>query len=101
MGLTDTAVPLVAAMLPGVITPDPPLNTPVKLELDPDSMVAGLAAKLEIDGDVPVDEPLPEPHPARLNMATPAISATANDRKFRFTIALATSPTEFWRLSDG
>ena len=46
MGLTLTAVPLVTAMLPGVITPVPLANTPVRLVLDPEAIVAGLAIKL-------------------------------------------------------
>ena len=82
VGLTCTAVPLVAGMLPGVITPEPPLNTPVKLELAPASIVAGLAAKLVIDGGGLVVEP-PVPHLAKLKMARGAISATATDVKFR------------------
>ena len=45
-----TAAPLVAAMLPGVITPVPPVKTPVRVALDPVVMVAGDAAKLVIDG---------------------------------------------------
>ena len=49
-GVTLTATPLVAAMLPGVITPVPPLNTPVRLEFDPASMVAGLLVKLLMVG---------------------------------------------------
>jgi hypothetical protein len=84
VGLTLTAVPLVAEMLPGVITPVPPLNTPVKLELDPFSIVVGLAAKLVIVGGGVVVEPLPEPHPAKPRMAPLATSATTRDRRFRF-----------------
>ena len=48
VGVTVTAVPLVAERLPGVITPVPPANTAVNMELDPASIVAGFAAKLEI-----------------------------------------------------
>jgi hypothetical protein len=47
-GLTLTAVPLVAGRLPGVITPAPPVNTPVRLELAPALIDAGLAPKLVI-----------------------------------------------------
>jgi hypothetical protein len=86
LGLTVTAVPLVAAMFPGVITPVPPLNTPVKLELDPASIVVGFAAKLVIEGGmVVVVEPL-LPQPVNSKTATPAMSAAT--KKFRFTIDL-------------
>ena len=87
VGLTLTGVPLVIAVIPGVITPEPPLNTAVKLALDPDSIVAGLAAKLVIDGGAVFVEPPPEPQPTRLQMATPAITATTTEGKLRFTIA--------------
>ena len=50
VGVTVNAVPLVAAMLPGVITAVPPENTPVRVALDPVVIVAGEAAKLVIDG---------------------------------------------------
>ena len=50
VGLTVTAVPVVAAILPGVITPVPLANTPVSVALWPAVMVAGLATKLVIVG---------------------------------------------------
>jgi hypothetical protein len=50
VGLTLTAVPLVTETLPGVMTPVPFEKTAVRLELVPDEMVAGLAAKLVITG---------------------------------------------------
>jgi hypothetical protein len=50
VGLTETGVPLVIEMLPGVITPVPPVNTADRLELPPTVMVAGLAVKLVIEG---------------------------------------------------
>jgi hypothetical protein len=50
VGLTETAVPLVTAMLPGVTMPVPPVNTAVRLELEPAAIVAGLAVKLVITG---------------------------------------------------
>jgi hypothetical protein len=76
-GLTLTAVPLVAARLPGVITPVPLENTPVRLELPPTATVAGLATKLVIvgaggGGGVEFPEP---PHPATKPRHT--LSATA------------------------
>ena len=48
MGLTLTAEPLVAVMLPGVITPVPPVKTAVKLLLAPEAIDVGLAVKLVI-----------------------------------------------------
>jgi hypothetical protein len=50
VGLTLTAVPLVAGRLPGVITPVPPAKTAVRLELPPAVIVAGAATKLVIVG---------------------------------------------------
>ena len=50
MGLTDTPTPVVAARLPGVITPVPFANTPVSIALPPDEIVVGLATKLVIVG---------------------------------------------------
>jgi hypothetical protein len=50
VGETLTVVPLVTVMLPGVITPVPLKNTPVRLADPPALTVAGLAAKLDIDG---------------------------------------------------
>ena len=48
-GLTLTAVPLVAARFPGVITPTPLAKTAVRLELPPAAIVAGVATKLVIE----------------------------------------------------
>ena len=94
VGLTLTGVPLVAAMLPGVITPGPPLNAGIKLELDPASMVEGLPAKPLISGGGPVlVVELPLPQPAKSKTATVAISATITDAAFRFMTA-SICPTE-------
>ena len=100
VGLTLTGVPLVAAMLPGVITPGPPLNAGIKLELDPASMVEGLPAKPLISwgGPVLVVE-LPLPQPAKSKTATVAISATITDAVFRFMTA-SICPTEL-EVMDG
>ena len=82
VGLTLTGVPLVTAMLPGAITPEPPLNTAVKLELAPYAIVAGLAVKLVIDGGGVVSvEPAPVPQPAKLQMAATAITAATTGGK--------------------
>jgi hypothetical protein len=50
VGLTVTAVPLMAVRLPGVIIPVPPVKVAVRLLLVPLAMVAGLATKLVITG---------------------------------------------------
>ena len=50
VGLTLTAVPLVTARLPGVITPVPLAKTAVRLELPPAVIAAGFATKLVIVG---------------------------------------------------
>lgn len=44
--MTVTGVPLVAGILPGVMTPVPLEKTPVRLELEPAVIVVGLAVKL-------------------------------------------------------
>jgi hypothetical protein len=75
-------------MFPGVITPVPPLNTAVKLELVPEEIEVALAAKLVIVGVVPPPPPpvftLPPPQPARLNKAIPAHTIPACDMTNRF-----------------
>ena len=47
-GVTLTAFPLVTERLPGIITPVPPLNTPVRFTGLPAVTVWGLAVKLVI-----------------------------------------------------
>ena len=54
VGLTLTAVPLVTGILPGVISPVPPAKTAVRLELLPEVIPSGLAAKLVITEPVTV-----------------------------------------------
>ena len=56
VGDTLTAVPLVTAIFPGVITPVPPVKVASRLELPPDVIVAGVAVKLVmVGGGVEVD----------------------------------------------
>ena len=50
-GATGTGTPLLAARLPGVMTPVPLEKTPVRLDVDPAVIEEGLAVKLEIDGE--------------------------------------------------
>jgi hypothetical protein len=50
IGLTVTAVPLVAGIFPGVMTPVPPVKTAVRLLLVPDVIEVGLAVKLVMEG---------------------------------------------------
>jgi len=64
VGLTLTPTPLVAGRLPGVMTPVPFAKTPVRVELDPVGMVAGLAVKLVMEGGggvLVLDDPPPQP----------------------------------------
>jgi hypothetical protein len=78
VGLTLTAAPLVAARLPGVITPVPFVKTPVRLELDPLLIAAGLAAKLLIEGELPPPPPLLlPPQPASATIPSPSAAAAA------------------------
>jgi hypothetical protein len=49
-GVTDTDVPLVTEIFPGVIIPVPPVNNPVRLVVTPTVIVAGRAVKPEIAG---------------------------------------------------
>lgn len=65
VGLTLTAVPLVAARLPGVMTPVPFTKTAVRLELPPAVMVAGLAVKLVIEAAGGMGVMLDPPQPAK------------------------------------
>lgn len=80
VGFTVTPAPLVAAMLPGVITPAPLENTPVKAEPDPSVMEVGLAVKLvmEAGGVVVVVEP---PPPQPVIAAKPRRSVMAKEVK--------------------
>lgn len=83
VGLTLTPAPLVAAKLPGVITPVPFAKTPVRVALDPAVMVVGLAVKLVIVGCAGgggvwvLDDPLPQP----LKPARPRIRVMASEAK--------------------
>jgi hypothetical protein len=50
VGLTLTPTPLLAGILPGVITPVPLAKTPVSVVVAPTVIVAGLALKLLMVG---------------------------------------------------
>ena len=50
MGVTLTCCLVVAVISPGVITPVPPVKTPVRFVKEPEVIDVGLAAKLVIDG---------------------------------------------------
>jgi hypothetical protein len=86
VGLTVTATPLVAARLPGVITPVPFAKTPVKLALDPLVMDVGFAVKLVIEGGgggvMVLDDPPPQlVNTVRLRLRM-AASGTRTERRF-------------------
>src|SRR5271157_1460374 len=82
-GLTLTGVPLVTARLPGVIAPVPLVNTPVRLELSPAAIFAGLATKLEMEATAGVDEP---PQPARTPEPRVRAAVHAAETTSRFMI---------------
>jgi len=65
-GETLTAVPLVAVMFPGVMTPVPLVNIPVRFADPPAVTAVGLAVKLVIAGSEAEDPPLNELHPVRM-----------------------------------
>jgi hypothetical protein len=98
-GATLTAVPVVAAMLPGVITPEPPLNVGIKLELVPASIVAGVALKPFISGGGPVIVELPPPHPVKSKMAT--LTTSANIREVTLRFMTASVCTAEFGVTDG
>jgi hypothetical protein len=54
VGLTLTPLPLVTEIFPGVMTPAPLENTPVRVLLAPAVIVAGLATKLVMVGTLAV-----------------------------------------------
>ena len=85
MGLTEMAVPLVAGMLPGVMTPAPFAKAAVRVAVDPDVMVAGVAVKLEMatagGGGV-------EPHPVKAaRLRAMASEARARGRFMGLSVA--------------
>ena len=77
-GVMLTGVPLMTAILPGVMTPVPFVNMAARLDEAPVVMVAGEGAKLAIDGVVEtwplIDPPQPSkpPSPARKASVTAA-----------------------------
>jgi hypothetical protein len=84
VGLTLTPVPLVAERLPGVITPVPFEKTPVRLELAPELMEAGLAVKLLMEGGVPPPPLRPPPPQAAIHMQAAETVARAAIRLKNF-----------------
>jgi hypothetical protein len=84
VGLTVTAVPLIAAMLPGVIIPEPPLNVGIKLELAPAVIVDGVAVKPLIRGGGPVLVSELLPQPVKPKNATLTNTANITEVIFRF-----------------
>jgi hypothetical protein len=67
-GDTLTGAPLLAAMLPGVITPVPFVKTPVRVADAPAAIDVGLTAKLVMVGDLLLGELI---QPARLPKTMP------------------------------
>jgi len=93
VGLTVAAAPLLAAILPGVITPVPFEKTPVRVVLFPFVMVAGAAAKLVMDaegGGGALDPPHPvkpdRPRPAKPRQSVKAQEETTKPRLMKFPV---------------
>ena len=87
VGLTVTAVPLIAGRFPGVMTPVPFTKTPVNVALAAAVMVAGFATKLEMEGTGGgggvLDEP---PQPIRLPKLRLSATAHATGARIRFIV---------------
>jgi hypothetical protein len=83
-GLTLTATPLLAAILPGVMTPVPLAKTLDKLALLPTVMLAGVAAKLVMDaGGVCMLELPPQPvMPARPRLRVVMAKIAKSEKRF-------------------
>lgn len=78
-GVTETDDPLDTEILPGEITPVPPLKTDVSVDDAPVVTVSGEAVKLEIDGSattLSVASPCTDPEVAVI-VAEPAATAVA------------------------
>jgi hypothetical protein len=82
VGVTVTAVPLVAAVLPGVMTPVPFANTPVKVAFCPAVIVAGFAVKLEMEAAGGGGGGLEEP-PQPVKFARPRLITTTHVARTR------------------
>jgi hypothetical protein len=82
VGLTVTATPLVAARLPGVMTPVPFAKTPVRAALAPSAMEVGFAVKLLIDGGGGVSV-LADPVPQAVKPAKPSPRVMASGVRTR------------------
>jgi len=88
-GVTLTAAPLVTERLPGVMTPVPPVKTPVKLVVPPGVTEVGLATKLVMTGsetDLALNEltqPVRLPRPRQRTKA----SVARTGMRFIFTLS--------------
>jgi hypothetical protein len=71
-GVTSVAIPLVTGMLPGMTSPVPLANTPVRLIEVPAVIMLGLPAKLLMAGAGGALEP-PPPQAARASRQRPAM----------------------------
>jgi hypothetical protein len=92
VGVTLTAVPLATERFPGIITPVPPLKTPVRFTNPPAVIVAGLAAKLAITGMVRfsgVNEFRQPVRPVKDRMKT-----ITHDAKTKYLFTLSPRPIE-------
>jgi len=78
VGLTLTPTPLVAEILPGVMTPVPFAKTPVRVALVPFVMEVGFAAKLLIEGGGGGGGVLDDPAPQPVKLARPRLRVIAS-----------------------
>ena len=98
VGLTVTAVPVVAGRLPGVMTPVPPAKTPVRVVLDPSVMVAAEVVKLVIVATGVTGAEAEEP-PQPLKPATARLRAAAHEAKTRNCLMNISSANEILELN--
>ena len=91
MGLTVTATPLVAGRLPGVMTPVPFTNTPVRVALDPTVIEAEFAVKLVIEGGGGCVCVLDDPPPQLVRIARPRPRVIASGARRRGFIGFPVS----------
>jgi hypothetical protein len=86
-GVTLTAVPLVAEMFPGVITPVPLVKTPVRPADAPAVTAVGLAVKLVMVGCGTGTDVDPPEQPVRLAKARPRENAQKPPAVTRFIVS--------------
>ena len=82
-GLTATPTPLVAGILPGVITPVPFAKTPVRVVLDPCVIKVSFAVKLEMEGCCGGGGVVPDAVPQPVKLARPRLRVMVSGMRTR------------------